>query len=86
MDALPIQESTGLDWASSKPALLHACGHDGHTVMLLAAAKSIAADANFDGIINLIFQPAEEGGGAVCMMDDGLFDEYPVDAVFALHN
>ena len=87
MDALPIQESTGLDWASSKPGLMHACGHDGHTAMLLAAAKSIAADANFDGTLNLIFQPAEEGGGgAVRMMDDGLFDKHPVDAVFAMHN
>jgi hippurate hydrolase len=87
MDALPILEATGLDWASSKPGLMHACGHDGHTAMLLAAAKSIAESATFDGTLNLIFQPAEEGGGgAVRMMDDGLFDEHPVDAVFAMHN
>ena len=87
MDALPIHETTGLDWASSKPGLMHACGHDGHTAMLLAAAKSIAKDAAFDGTLNLIFQPAEEGGGgAVRMMDDGLFEQHPCDAVFAMHN
>ena len=91
MDALPIQEATGLAWASSKPGLMHACGHDGHTAMLLAAAKAIAQDDSpdpaFNGTLNLIFQPAEEGGGgAVRMMDDGLFDDHPCDAVFAMHN
>ena len=91
MDALPIQEATGLAWASSKPGLMHACGHDGHTAMLLAAAKAIAQDDSpdpaFNGTLNLIFQPAEEGGGgAVRMMDDGLFDQHPCDAVFAMHN
>jgi hippurate hydrolase len=87
MDALPIQEATGAEWASSKPGLMHACGHDGHTAMLLAAAKAIANDATFDGTLNLIFQPAEEGGGgAVRMMADGLFEHHPCDAVFAMHN
>jgi hippurate hydrolase len=87
MDALPIQEATGLAWASSKPGLMHACGHDGHTAMLLAAAKAMANDATFDGTLNLIFQPAEEGGGgAVRMMADGLFEHHPCDAVFAMHN
>ena len=91
MDALPIQEATGVEWASSKSGLMHACGHDGHTAMLLAAAKAIAQDdsqdASFDGTLNLIFQPAEEGGGgAVRMMEDGLFDQHPCDAVFAMHN
>jgi hippurate hydrolase len=87
MDALPIDETTGLAWASSKPGLMHACGHDGHTAMLLAAAKTIASDATFDGTLNLIFQPAEEGGGgAVRMMADGLFEAHPCDAVFAMHN
>ena len=95
MDALPIQEATGLPWASSKPGLMHACGHDGHTAMLLAAAKAIAQDdaqdasqnTSFSGTLNLIFQPAEEGGGgAVRMMDDGLYDHHPCDAVFAMHN
>jgi len=87
MDALPIQEATGVEWASVKPGLMHACGHDGHTAMLLAAAKTIAQDPTFDGTLNLIFQPAEEGGGgAVRMMADGLFAQHPCDAVFAMHN
>lgn len=91
MDALPINENTGLAWASSTPGIMHACGHDGHTAILLAAAKAIAQndslDSSFNGTLNLIFQPAEEGGGgAVRMMEGGLFTHHPCDAVFALHN
>lgn len=87
MDALPILEETGAAWASKKPGVMHACGHDGHTAMLLAAAKHLAVHGEFDGTLNLIFQPAEEGaGGAVRMMEDGLFERYPCDAIFAMHN
>jgi hippurate hydrolase len=87
MDALPVTETTGAEWASARPGLMHACGHDGHTAMLLAAARQLAEHGRFDGTLNLIFQPAEEGGGgALRMMADGLFDRYPCDAVFAMHN
>jgi hippurate hydrolase len=87
MDALPIQETTGLPYASTVPGKMHACGHDGHTAMLLAAAKHLAQQNCFDGTLNLIFQPAEEGqAGAKKMLEDGLFDRFPCDAVFSMHN
>ena len=87
MDALPIDEATGLPYASRHAGVMHACGHDGHTAMLLAAAHHLATRGHFDGTLNLIFQPAEEGGGgALRMMEDGLFDRYPCDAIFAMHN
>ena len=87
MDALPIQEATGLPHASCHAGLMHACGHDGHTATLLAAAKHLAEQGEFDGTLNLIFQPAEEGlGGARKMMEDGLFEQFPCDAIFAMHN
>jgi hippurate hydrolase len=87
MDALPIAEATGADWASCHHGVMHACGHDGHTAMLLAAAQHLAAQGNFDGTLNLIFQPAEEGGGgALKMMEDGLFQRFACDAIFAMHN
>ncbi len=87
MDALPIQEATGLPHASVHAGLMHACGHDGHTAMLLAAARHLAEQGRFSGTLNLIFQPAEEGlGGAKKMMQDGLFQRFPCDALFAMHN
>jgi hippurate hydrolase len=86
-DALPITEETGLPYASRTPGLMHACGHDGHTAMLLAAAKHLAETRGFDGTVHLIFQPAEENfGGAKLMIDDGLFERFPCDAVFGMHN
>lgn len=87
IDALPIDEETGLDYASRIRGRMHACGHDGHTAMLLGAARALAERKNFDGTIHLIFQPAEENfGGAKIMIDEGLFERFPCDAVFALHN
>ncbi|WP_411351108.1 M20 aminoacylase family protein [Leisingera aquaemixtae] len=87
MDALPIHEQTGLDYASKTPGAMHACGHDGHTAMLLGAAKYLSETRNFDGTVVVIFQPAEEGGGgAKVMCDDGLMDRWGVQEVYGLHN
>jgi hippurate hydrolase len=87
MDALPLQEETGLPHASQVPGVMHACGHDGHTAMLLGAAKYLAETRNFDGTVYLIFQPAEEfEGGAHRMVQDGLFQRCPMEQVFGLHN
>ena len=87
MDALPITELTGLPYASQRPGLMHACGHDGHTATLLAAARVLGLTRAFDGTLTLIFQPAEEGlGGAQAMLDDGLFERFPCDALYAFHN
>ncbi|HMO28486.1 amidohydrolase [Enterovirga sp.] len=87
MDALSIAEQTGLPYASTVPGTMHACGHDGHTTMLLGAAKALAAKPDFGGTVQFIFQPAEEGrGGAVKMLEDGLFERFPCDAVYGMHN
>jgi hippurate hydrolase len=87
MDALPIEEANRFPHASTVPGKMHACGHDGHTAMLLGAAEALAKAPAFDGTVVFIFQPAEEGGGgANKMIEDGLFERFPVDAVYGLHN
>lgn len=87
MDALPIEEATGLPYSSCHHGRMHACGHDGHTTMLLGAARYLAATRNFQGSLTLIFQPAEEGqGGALAMLEDDLLQRFPCDALFGMHN
>ncbi len=87
MDALPIEEATDLPFRSTVPGRMHACGHDGHTAMLLGAAQYLAETRNFSGTVNLIFQPGEEGcGGALAMLADRLFERFPCDAIYGMHN
>ena len=87
MDALPMTEHNDFAWKSCKSGLMHGCGHDGHTAMLVGAARYLAATRRFDGTVVLIFQPGEEGlGGARVMIEDGLFERFPVQAVYAMHN
>jgi hippurate hydrolase len=87
MDALPIAETTGLPYASTRPGVMHACGHDGHTASLLGAAALLARDPDWSGTVHLVFQPAEEGaGGAKAMLADGLFSRFPMERIFGYHN
>ncbi len=87
MDALDILEKTGLSYCSKIDGKMHGCGHDGHSIMLLAAAKYLSENKDFNGTVHLIFQPAEEGGaGAKAMINDGIFDKFPCDAIYGMHN
>ncbi|WP_339771683.1 M20 aminoacylase family protein [uncultured Pseudosulfitobacter sp.] len=87
MDALPIEEASGVAYSSTNPGRMHACGHDGHTTMLLGAARYLAETRDFDGTVVLIFQPAEEGlGGARLMIEEGLFEKFPCDEIYGMHN
>jgi amidohydrolase len=87
MDALPMDENTNLKWRSTIPGRFHGCGHDGHTTILLGTARYLAETRNFDGTVHFIFQPAEEGlGGARAMIKDGLFEKFPCDEIYGLHN
>ncbi len=87
MDALAMPEATGVAYASENPGVMHACGHDGHTAMLLGAARWLATDGAFNGIVHFVFQPAEESlGGAGVMVAEGLFERFPAEAVYGLHN
>ena len=87
MDALPIKENTGLSYSSKNEGVMHACGHDGHTAMLLGAARYLAETRNFSGRVALIFQPDEEAtGGAKAMVEEGIIEQFLIDEVYALHN
>lgn len=87
MDALRITEASGVEWSSQNPGTMHACGHDGHTAMLLGAARLLAQEGGFDGTVRFLFQPAEEWGkGALAMLNDGLMERFPFDEIFGIHN
>jgi len=87
LDALPMVEKTGLDYSSLHEGMMHACGHDGHTTMLLGAAQYLSQYQDFNGIVYFVFQPAEENeGGGRCLVEQGFFDKYPVDAIYGMHN